>query len=248
MATPIKAVIWDENPSHAPKAIYPNNIRGAIAEGLREFGGDEVEAIEAHLDEPNQGITYDLINSADVLMWWGHVRHDKVEDQVAETIKKNVHERGMGFITLHSGHYSKPFKAVLGATGHLKGGWRDDLPNEVEELRVCAPKHPIAEGINDFSLPREEMYGAPFGIPYPQVIVFQSYFPNGGEYFPSFATTVGKGIDPDFASGSGKGQNQGEGAGRVFYFRPGHEEFPTYYDPTVRQILWNAVRWCAHKS
>ena len=162
-------------------------------------------------------------------------------------IKAAVH-KGLGFIALHSAHYSKPFRKVLDCTGHLYGGWREADPPDTEELRVCAPKHPITQGVNDFTLPAEEMYGAPFGIPPFQTMIFQSYFPLGGEYFPSFVVTVGEGIDPEFTSGGGKGANRGMGAGRVFYFRPGHEAFPTYYNPNVRQIMHNGVLWAAGRS
>jgi trehalose utilization protein len=244
----VRVLVWDENPSHAPKEVYPNNIRGAVAQGLIELGKGEIEATPIHLDEPNQGITQVRLKNADVLIWWGHARHVEVKDEVAQMVKKAVHEDGLGFIALHSAHYSKPFRAVLGATGHLKGGWRENTPADTEEITVCAPKHPIAEGVSDFTLPAEEMYGAPFDVPPYQVLVFQSYFPLGGEYFPSFATTVGKGIDPEFTSGHGKGQNQGEGAGRVFYFRPGHETFPTYFDKNVRRVIYNGVLWCSRRK
>ncbi len=245
----INALVWDENPKHAPKELYPDNIRGAIAAGLRELGGDQVEVSVGHIDDADQGVPEEALAKADVLLWWGHLRHKEVSDELAERIKRHVHERGMGLIVLHSGHYSKIFKTVLGATGHLKGGWRESWPKqEMEEITVCAPRHPIAAGISDFTLENEEMYGAPFGAPPPNVVVFQSYFPNGGEYFPSFALTVGEGIDPDFESGEGLGANQGEGAGRFFYFRPGHEAFGTYFHPTVKQILWNAVKWAAHRD
>ncbi len=248
-AEPIQAVVWDENPSHAPKEVYPRNLRGAIADGLAELGGDQIRVTEASIDDPDQGIPEPLLASADVLLWWAHIRHDEVEDALVERIKRHVHERGMGLIVLHSAHYSKVYKTVLGATGHLKGGWRESYPaQEIEEITVCAPRHPIAEGVSSFTLPNEEMYGSPFGAPAPEVVVFQSYFPNGGEYFPSFALTVGKGIDPEFESGPGGGVGQGEGAGRFFYFRPGHEVFPTYFDPTVKRILWNAVRWASRRS
>lgn len=244
----VRVLVWDENPGHAPKEVYPNNIRGAVAQGLTELGKGEIEATPIHLDEPNQGITPERLKNADVLVWWGHARHDEVKDEVAQLVKKAVHEVGLGFIPLHSAHYSKTFKAVLGATGHLKGGWRENTPADTEEITVCATKHPIAEGVSDFVLPAEEMYGAPFDVPPYQVLVFQSYFPLGGEYFPSFATTVGKGIDPEFTSGHGRGQNHGEGAGRVFYFRPGHETFPTYFDPNVLRIIYNAALWCARRK
>jgi trehalose utilization protein len=244
----INVIVWDENPGHADKIMYPRGLRGAIADAIRQYGGTGVEVLEAHLDEPDQGITEARLAKADVLLWWGHARHGEVEQNVADMVKKRVHQDGMGLVVLHSGHYSKIFKTVLDAPGHLRGGWRDDIASETEEITVCAPKHPIAEGIDDFIISREEMYGAPFDAPPAKTVVFQSYFPVGGEYFPSFAVTVGKGIDPEFTSGSGKGENQGEGAGRVFYFRPGHETFPTFYDSNVQKVIWNAVNWCARRS
>ena len=246
---PINALVWDENPSHAPKEVYPNNIRGAIADGLRELGGSDIKVSTGHIDDPEQGVPEELLAGADVLLWWGHMRHKEVSDELAARIKKHVHERGMGLVVLHSAHYSKIFKTVLGATGDLKGGWRESWPKqEIEEITVAAPRHPIAAGGQNFALDNQEMSGAPLAAPPAQVVVFQSYFPNGGEYFPSFALTVGKGIDPEFTSGSGQGANQGEGAGRFFYFRPGHETFPTYYNANVKRILWNAVKWAAHRD
>ncbi len=246
-SSPVRVLVWDEAPAHAPKSVYPSSINGAIAEGLNEMGSGGIAAKTANLDDPDQGITEAALAEADVLIWWGHARHDEVADDKAEIIKAAVH-KGLGFIPLHSAHYSKPFRKVLDCTGHLYGGWREADPADTEELRVCAPKHPIAQGVTDFVLPAEEMYGAPFGIPPVQTVIFQSYFPLGGEYFPSFVTTVGDGIDPAFTTGSGKGANRGFGAGRVFYFRPGHEAFPTYYDPNVRQIMHNGVLWAAGRS
>ena len=245
---PLRVLVWDEAPAHAPKSVYPKSINGAIADGLNEMGGGKITATTANLDDVNQGITDDVLATTDVLIWWGHARHGEVADEIADKVKQAVN-RGMGFIPLHSAHYSKPFRAVLGATGHLKGGWREaDDPADTEEITVCAPKHPIALGVEDFVLPAEEMYGAPFDVPPALVVVFQSYFPLGGEYFPSFCVTVGEGIDPEFTSGPGKGKGQGEGIGRVFYFRPGHETYPTYFDVNVRRILHNAVLWAGKRS
>ena len=245
---PVRVLVWDEAPAHAPKSIYPDSINGAIAIGLNELGRGRIVATTANLDSPSQGITPETLGQIDVLIWWGHARHHEVSDEVGQLIKNAVH-KGLGFIPLHSAHYSKPFQAVLGATGHLKGGWREaQNPADTEEVTVCAPRHPIAQGIEDFTLPQEEMYGAPFDVPPAEAIIFQSYFPLGGEYFPSFATTVGEGIDPDFTSGPGGGKGRGKGAGRVFYFRPGHETYPTYFDPNVRRVLHNAVLWAAGRS
>lgn len=241
----LTVLVWDEYPAHAPKEIYPEGIRGAVAEGLRELdGAGEFEVRAVGLDEPDQGVSEEALASADVLLWWGHARHGEVEDALAERVAKHVRERGLGFIALHSAHYSKTFQKVLGATGHLKGGWRESTPPDVEEITVCAPKHPIAEGVSDFVLDQEEMYGNPFDVPPPLAWILQSYFPQGGEYFPGGACwTVGEGIDPEFTSGPGGGKGQGDGKGRVFYFRPGHEAFPTYFDANVKKVLYNAVRW-----
>jgi trehalose utilization protein len=246
-AGPVRVLVWDENPPHAPKEIYPNSINGAVAEGLRELGGDHLQAKTANLDDPDQGINEAALCETDVLIWWGHARHGQVKDEVAELVKKHVHENGLGFVCLHSGHYSKTFRAVLNATGHLKGGWRED--GQPEEIRVCAPHHPIAKGVSDFTLDAEEMYGSPFDVPPPVCTVFQSYFPAGGEYFPCGLTwSVGEGVDPKFTSGPGGGKGQGEGRGRVFYFRPGHETLRTYFDPNVRRVITNAVFWAARRE
>ena len=243
---PVRVLVWDEAPSHAPKSVYPKSLNGAIADGLHELGG--VTATPANLDEPNQGVTDAVLAETDVVIWWGHARHGEVTDETAAKVIKAVHN-GTGFIALHSAHYSKTFRGILNTMGHLKGGWREtENPADTEEITVCAPKHPIAQGIEHFVLPAEEMYGSPFDVPPPQAVIFQSYFPLGGEYFPSFVTSVGEGIDPEFTSGPGGGKGQGFGKGRVFYFRPGHETYPTYFDPTVRRIIHNAVLWAAHRS
>lgn len=243
---PVRVLVWDENPRHSDKEVYPTNLRGAIADSLNKLGGGQIVADTAHLDEENQGVTAEKLKNYDVLIWWGHARHGEVNDEIAEIVKQAVHKDGLGFIPLHSGHYSKTYKAVLDATGHLFGGWREIEGFEREEITVCAPKHPIAEGIEDFVIDAEEMYGSPFGAPPFQTLVFQSYFPHGDDYFPcGFTVTVGDGIDPEFTSGPGKGVHQGRGIGRVFYFRPGHETVPTYHNETVQKIIKNGVLWCA---
>lgn len=245
MAEKRKVLVWDEYPPHAPKELYPNGIRGAVADGIRELdtaGEFEVQAIG--LDEPDQGLPESLLAEADVLLWWGHARHGEVSDELAERVRHHVHTRGLGFIALHSAHYAKTFRAVLNCTGHLKGGWRE--ADDTETIRVCAPWHPIAAGVEDFVLEAEEMYGSPFDVPPAEQLVFQSLFSVGNETFPSgIVWTVGDGIDPEFTSGPGKGVNQGEGKGRVFYFRPGHESYGTYYHASVKRVIYNGTRWAA---
>ncbi len=242
--TPIRVLVWDDNPPHTPKDLYPGNVRGAIAAGLREFGGEAFDIRTACIDDAGQGVTPAALDQTDVLVWWGHMRHEDVRDELAELVRERVHTKGLGLVALHSAHYAKPFKRVLNCTGHLKGGWREDY--KPEHIRVCAPGHPIAHNVVDLTLAHEEAYGAPFDVPPAGAVIFQSHFPAGGEYFPSgLVWTVGTGISPNFESGQGGGENQGHGIGRVFYFRPGHETMPTFLNPDVARIIANGVRWCA---
>ncbi|MEI7984938.1 MAG: ThuA domain-containing protein [Armatimonadota bacterium] len=245
MSNKVRVLVWDENPSHRSMEIYPDSLRTAIAAGLQERDtANELIVSTACLDDENQGVTQAVLDNTDVLIWWGHARHGEVKDEIAEMVKNQVHKKGMGFICLHSGHYSKTFKAVLNCTGHLFGGWRE--ADDVETIQVCAPWHPIAEGVSNFVIDEEEMYGSPFDTPPPLTNIFQSHFSVGNESFPSGMTwTVGDGIDPEFTSGPGNGVNQGYGIGRVFYFRPGHETYPTYFNADVRTVIYNGVRWAA---
>ena len=245
----VRVLVWDEAPRHAPKEVYPASINGAVAEGLRRLGGSGLTVRTSNLDDAEQGCPADLLNATDVVVWWGHARHGEVTDQTAARVVARVVSGGMGFVALHSAHYSKPFQRILNAPGHLKGGWRELNPMESEEIRVCAPWHPIAKDVTDFTIPHEEMYGAPFDVPPPLVTVLQSRFPYDGKTFPSgLCWTVGEGKDPAFTSGPGGGVGEGLGKARVFYFRPGHETVPTYFSETVQRIVTNAVLWCAHRS
>jgi len=139
-SNPVRVIVWDEAPGHANKTIYPNSLNSVIAAALNLDA--EIVAVTANQDEPNQGITQEALDNADVLIWWGHARHNDVTDETAELVKNAV-LKGMGFIALHSAHYSKTFKSILGCTGHLGGGWREGDPPDTEEITVCAPRHPI---------------------------------------------------------------------------------------------------------
>jgi trehalose utilization protein len=219
---PLRVVVWGEN-VHEHKnarvgAIYPHGMHAAIADGLRALlPGAEVST--ATLQEPEHGLTAARLAATDVLTWWGHMAHDQVSDAVAERVQRRVLE-GMGLIVLHSGHYSKVFRRLMGTTCSLC--WRE--ADDKERLWVCNPAHPIARGIDRFfELPAEEMYGEPFGIPTPDEQVFISWF-EGGEVFRS-------------------GCCWRRGNGKIFYFRPGHETYPTYHDANVRRVIANAVEW-----
>ncbi len=223
MSESINVTVWNEfrheQRHERIRQIYPEGIHGAIAEYLREQPGMNVRT--ATLDEPEHGLTEEVLANTDVLTWWGHGAHREVQDEIVERVRQRVLD-GMGLIVLHSGHFSKIFIRLMGTTCNLK--WRE--ANEKERLWVVAPGHPIVEGIGQYiEIDHEEMYGEFFDIPEPDTLVLISWF-QGGEVFRS-------------------GCCYQRGAGKIFYFRPGHESHPTYFHPDVRKVIANAVRWAA---
>jgi trehalose utilization protein len=222
MSENIRVTVWNEgrhekaNPHIA--AVYPEGIHGAIAEGLKGYG---FQVQTATLDEPEHGLSEHVLARTDVLTWWGHMAHNEVSDNVVERVQKRVLD-GMGLIVLHSAHFSKIFRRLMGSSCDIK--WRD--VGEKERIWVVEPGHPITEGLKDyFEIEHEEMYGERFDIPAPDTLVFVSWF-QGGEVFRS-------------------GCCYQRGRGKVFYFRPGHETYPTFYLAEIRQVIANAVRWAA---
>jgi trehalose utilization protein len=217
----IRVTVWGENVhEHKSKlvaSLYPKGMHQCIADALNQDSG--IEARTATLDQPEHGLNDEILKSTDVMTWWGHAAHGQVKDEIVDKVQKRVLE-GMGLIVLHSGHYAKIFKRLLGTTCSLT--WRE--AGERERLWVCNPGHPIASGIDRYiELEEEEMYGEPFAVPTPDEQVFISWF-EGGEVFRS-------------------GNCYRRGNGKIFYFRPGHEAYPTYHNAQIQQVLRNAVRW-----
>ncbi|MBS2968714.1 ThuA domain-containing protein [Metabacillus sp. KIGAM252] len=218
----MNVTVWNEN-RHEQKnpevrSIYPDGIHGTIAGFLEEMG-HRVQT--ATLDEPEHGLTDDVLRNTEVMIWWGHLAHEEVDSVIVEKVKNRVLD-GMGLIVLHSGHFSKIFKSLMGTGCDLK--WRE--ADEKERLWVVEPSHPIVDGIAEYiELEKEEMYGEHFDIPAPDELVFMSWF-EGGEVFRSGCTYK-------------------RGSGKVFYFRPGHETYPTYHNKDIQKVIGNAVLWAA---
>ena len=225
MSNRIRATIWNEfqheKQHEVVRKVYPDGIHVAIAKGLA--GAKDLTCRGATLEEPEHGLTEAVLAGTDVLLWWGHMAHGQVKDEVVQRVQRHVLE-GMGLVVLHSGHYSKIFRALMGTNCSLK--WRE--ANEKERLLNLEPSHPITEGIGEYiELPHEEMYGERFDIPTPDKLIFVSWF-QGGEVFRS-------------------GCCWERGHGRIFYFRPGHETYPTFYDPNVLRVITNACRWARRR-
>lgn len=221
--TPIRVTVWGEN-LHEQKhekvqAVYPDGMHEAIAAGIRENLGERAEVRTATLDQPEHGLNDDVLNRTDVLTWWGHMGHHLVADEVVDRVHNRVLS-GMGLVVLHSGHWSKIFTRLMGTTCALR--YRE--ANEQEAVWTVNPGHPVAQGVPPvFLIPEQEMYGEYFDIPQPDELVFISSFA-GGEVFRSGCAFT-------------------RGQGRIFYFSPGHETHPVYFQPEVRRVIANAVAW-----
>jgi trehalose utilization protein len=224
----MQVTVWGENVHEhrdaAVAAIYPEGMHQTIAAGVREHLDDEADVRTATLAQPDHGLGPDVLGRTDVLTWWGHAAHEQVSDEVADRVCQRV-LNGMGLVALHSAHYSKVLRSLLGTTCSLR--WRND--GERELVWTVAPDHPIAAGVPPvFTIPRHEMYGEFFDIPPPEELIFISSFA-GGEVFRSGCCFT-------------------RGRGRVFYFSPGDQDYPVYHQPEVRRVIANAVRWAAPRS
>lgn len=191
---------------------------------MRKRNGSLIKVATATLNQKEHGLTEEVLNNTDVLIWWGHMAHHEVSDEIVNRVYNRV-LNGMGLIALHSAHYSKIFRKLMGTDCFLK--WREADDNE--RLWVVKPNHPIGKGIEEkIELEEEEMYGEFFDIPEPDELIFLSWF-KGGEVFRSGCTF-------------------NKGRGKIFYFRPGHETYPTYYNKQIQQVIINAVRWTESKN
>ncbi len=222
MSKKINVVIWNEfrheKTKDTVKAIYPDGLHAKI----KEFLGTEadMDITLAALDDPCQGLPDELLEKTDVLVWWGHMAHGEVDDELVKKIQARVYA-GMGFVALHSAHHSKPFKAIVGTNGNLSWG-----RNQKEIVWNLMPQHPIAAGIPDhFIIDEEELYCEPFYIPQPDALVFGAWYEDG-YIFRAGACFL-------------------RGAGKVFYFQPGHETCRSFFNPYVQRIIANGIRWAA---
>ncbi len=221
---PIRVTVWGEN-LHEQKhervqTVYPDGMHNTIAAALRHHLGERAIVQTATLDQPEHGLTDEVLAQTDVLTWWGHMGHHMVQDDVVDRVHNRVLS-GMGLLVLHSGHWSKIFTRLMGTTCALR--WRDD---DRETVFTVNPGHAITRNVPPvFVIPQQEMYCEYFDIPQPDELVFLSSF-TGGEVFRSGCCFV-------------------RGQGRIFYFGPGHETYPVYHQKEVQQILANAAEWAA---
>lgn len=220
---PLRVLVWGENRhekiEEKVRIIYPNGMHTTIKEGIEENLGDKAFVTTTTFDEPEHGLTEEALSNTDVLVWWGHVAHHEVADEVVERVHRHV-LAGMGLVVLHSGHWSKVFVKLMGTTCTLR--WRAAHDREI--VWTVDPTHPIAKGVpHPFIIPEQEMYGEFFDVPAPEELIFLSTF-SGGEVFRS-------------------GMTYRRGYGKIFYFSPGDQDYPVYHHENVRRVIANGVQW-----
>jgi trehalose utilization protein len=224
MTAPLRLTIWNEyiheREHESVRALYPNGMHAVLADAIKKHLGDEVQIRTATFDQPDHGLSSEVLSETDVLTWWGHAAHARVQDEIVGRVHRRVLE-GMGLVVLHSAHNSKIFKRLMGTTCLLR--WREAA--EKERVWLVDPSHPIVDGLTNeyFDIEHSEMYGEHFDIPAPDELFAISWF-EGGEVFRSGCTWR-------------------RGKGKVVYFSPGHETFPIYHNQNVQRIIANAVQW-----
>lgn len=219
----VRVTIWHEffheHINEEVAALYPDGMHECLAKSLQ---ADDLEIRTAWLmQDDDHGLSDDVLNSTDVMLWWGHALHEQVRDDIAEKVVQRVLD-GMGFIALHSAHMAKPFCKLMGQPCKLR--WR--CANEKAIVWNVHPTHPITQGVPlHFELEREEMYGEVFQIPQPDDLLFITWFA-GGNVFRGGCTFT-------------------RALGKIFYFHPGHEDCPSFHNENVIKIIANSIRWAA---
>jgi trehalose utilization protein len=220
-AAKLRVLLWSEQTE--PREVYPTGISGALAEYLNKQ--KEFEAKTAQLADPEAGLSEEALKSADVLIWFGHKKHRDVPDEAVNRVVRHIRERGMGFIALHSAHFSKPLKVALNASGSWSSYVNFGQP---ERMWVVAPNHPIAKGLKDFTIPKTEIYTEPFDVPEPEAVIFEGTWETGHRNREVLVWTLDK--------------------GRFVYVRPGHEEYPIFFMPEMQRLIANSALWAGKRT
>lgn len=276
--SPVRVVVWDEQ-QPKQRGAYPNFLGNQIASYLKKQPGLSVKSVR--MNDPEQGLSSEVLDNCDVLIWWGHRRQQEITPETGQALVERIRAGQLSLIALHSAHWSTPFMEAMNARSRddalaklpeadrgratfelihpfkdkYKPPKRDDSPTPRAEYSTAAdgapriklylpnscfpavradgmpshvtavlPNHPIARGIPaKFTILHTEMYDEPFHVPAPDQVVFEEHW-DAGEHFRT-------------------GMVWKLGRGKVFYFRPGHETYPVYFEPYPLKILDNAVRW-----
>lgn len=213
---PVRVLVWSEEP------LTGQDAASGIADGLRSCRGMEVRL--AGIAAPHHGLSDEQLAQTDVIVWCGGADRGQVPHERVGAVVRRVRDGGLGFIAIHAALESRPMQALLGPECGFTGR-RIAEPSPVD-LRVTAPRHPIARDVAAFRIPAATFYEGAFTGPKPDVVVLDGACADAGRTaWQGMVWTVGK--------------------GRIFYFQPGHGTCAVYEQDEVSRIMANAARWCA---
>ncbi len=221
----IRVTVWNEFEDEIRKPdileLYPGGVHEHIASFLRKEEDMEVRTA-TFKDEIAFGIPDEVIDRTDVLILYSHMLQDMVSDERVQKVIDRVVNEGMGLIVLHSGLWNKLTQRLIGPGGY--NGYREI--RERERVWVVDQGHPIAKDLPIyFDFAHSEMYGEPATFPAPDELIFLSWY-QGGEAARS-------------------GMTWRRGAGKIFYFSPGHARYDVMHSEYYQRVVINAVRWVA---
>ncbi|MEZ5042821.1 MAG: alpha/beta hydrolase fold domain-containing protein [Saprospiraceae bacterium] len=106
----IKVVVWDERQKKQQKA-YPDFMGNHIADYLKK--NDLLRVYSVGLDDPEQGLSDEVLENCEVMIWWGHVRHPEISVATSKKLIERVKAGTLEMIFLHSAHWANPFVEAM---------------------------------------------------------------------------------------------------------------------------------------
>lgn len=108
----IHVLIWDEQQTEQQE-VYPNFLGNQLAKHLRKQ--EHLSVVVVTPDDPQQGLSDENLDQADVLIWWGHRRHKEITPETGQKIVARIQSGDLQMIALHSAHFATPFMEAMAA-------------------------------------------------------------------------------------------------------------------------------------
>ena len=126
----IQVVVWDEQ-QEKQKRAYPNYLGNHIASHLQK--NESLDVLSVNLNDPGQGLSDEVLENCEVMVWWGHVRHTEISLETSKKLIRRVKEGKLNLIFLHSAHWANPFiEAMNEVVRHRVENKYAALGNKVE--------------------------------------------------------------------------------------------------------------------
>ncbi len=148
----IPVVVWDER-QPSQKQAYDGFLGDRIADHLRSQPGLSVQSVG--LNDPDQGLSSNVVEGARVLIWWGHVRQREIKPEVGKKIVERIKAGTLGLITLHSAHWSVPFIEAMDERSRIDAAKQWGAGGDKVEIQEIPPQ-------NRFAAPKRDARPTPY--------------------------------------------------------------------------------------